>query len=195
MTDQNPDHRITREDRLKAHHESINDVSPDFERGNDRRQMHTRDKHSRHHHRTQSPRRGFDANYRERDTYLPNTVSTIHDAPLVIKEKPNFKPSGLLAKDSNNIKGIQLKYTEPDDSATPPSAPVYTLFIFKEDSKITRQFPLNTRSWHLIGRDEKVVHLETDHESCSKQHAAIQWRERPYMDSESGSYKKETKYV
>lgn len=102
--------------------------------------------------------------------------------PPQMKEKPNFKPSGLLAKESNNVGGTQLKYTEPVDAAKPPTSPDYYLFIFKKASKIPIKYKLNNRSYHLIGRDEKIVDLETDDNTCSKQHAVIQFRSRPVTD-------------
>ncbi|CCH40858.1 hypothetical protein BN7_392 [Wickerhamomyces ciferrii] len=102
--------------------------------------------------------------------------------PQPPKEKPNFKPSGLLAKESNNIKGTQLKYTEPEDSINPTDSPIYYLFIFKKNSKIPQEYKLNNKSYHLIGRDETIVDLSTDDESCSKQHAVIQFRSRPIID-------------
>lgn len=109
------------------------------------------------------------------------------------KERPNFKPTGLLAKDSNNVAGVQLKYTEPQDSAPPEKE--YILFLFSEDSKVTRQFPL-VKASTLIGRDEQVVDLRTDDESCSKQHAVVQFRNvarsvKPYiidLESSNGTF-------
>jgi smad nuclear-interacting protein 1 len=111
----------------------------------------------------------------------------------ILKEKPNFKPTGLLAKESNNIDGVQLKYTEPDDACLPPKEPEYLLFIFMPDSKVTRQYSLNGKSSHLIGRDEKVVDLLTTHETCSKQHAVIQFREIQEQDPESSRIVKHVK--
>lgn len=106
-----------------------------------------------------------------------------NDKPPPPKVKPNFKPSGLLAKESNNIKGTQLKYTEPKDACSAPSSPDYYLFVFKKGSKIPREYKLNNKGYHLMGRDEKVVDLETDHDSCSKQHSVIQFRLVPVSDS------------
>lgn len=101
---------------------------------------------------------------------------------VVVKEKPNFKPTGLLAKESNNIGGIQLKYTEPQDGCGPPKNQEYILYIFHPNTDTTNRYNLNTKHFHLIGRDEKVVDLKTDDDTCSKQHAVIQFRERPEKD-------------
>jgi smad nuclear-interacting protein 1 len=95
----------------------------------------------------------------------------------IVKEKPNFRPSGVLAKESNNINGIALKYTAPQDSTNPPTTQTYQIFSFKEGAKIPKTYNL-TRSFYLIGRDEKVVDIKTDDETCSKQHAVIQFRRR-----------------
>lgn len=117
------------------------------------------------------------------------------EIPQPPKEKPNFKPSGLLAKESNNIAGTQLKYTEPKDAASPPNSPDYYLFIFKKGSKIPREYKLNHKKFHLIGRDEKLVDLETDDDTCSKQHAVIQFRSRPITDDQGKTTQQVKPYI
>jgi smad nuclear-interacting protein 1 len=105
------------------------------------------------------------------------------DGPPIVKEKPNFKPSGLLAKESNSVNGVALKYVAPQDGRTPPESPTYHLYSFKEGAKIPKIYEL-TKGYYLIGRDEKVVDIKTDDETCSKQHAVIQFRERSVVNSE-----------
>lgn len=38
--------------------------------------------------------------------------------------------------------------------------------------------PLHRREWYLFGKDREVAHIPTDHPSCSRQHAVIQFRKR-----------------
>jgi pSer/pThr/pTyr-binding forkhead associated (FHA) protein len=39
---------------------------------------------------------------------------------------------------------------------------------------------IHRQSAYLIGRDRKIADFPVDHPSCSKQHAAIQYRSMPY---------------
>ncbi|KAH3679934.1 hypothetical protein WICMUC_000677 [Wickerhamomyces mucosus] len=106
-------------------------------------------------------------NYREK---TPSTA--------IVKKKPNFKPSGLLAKESNNFKGIQLKYNEPGDSPSDLSQleHEYFLYSYKKHSNIPSEHALNGKKFHLLGRDDKVVDIWINEDSISKQHAVIQFR-------------------
>lgn len=113
---------------------------------------------------------------------------------MIVKEKPNFKPSGLLAKDSNNIGGIRLKYTEPEDAAWPPSSPTYHIYSFVNGAKVPETRELRGKNFFLFGRDANVVDIRTDHESCSKQHAVIQFRKRSKAD-ENGKITESIMYV
>jgi len=93
------------------------------------------------------------------------------------KQKPNFKPTGLLAKESNTLTGtkIVLKYNEPPEARKPPSSQKWQLFVFK-GADVVDEIPLYTRSCWLIGREGAVADLLVEHPSCSKQHAVIQFR-------------------
>lgn len=122
-----------------------------------------------------------------------NNTLVAADGKPIVKEKPNFKPSGLLAKESNNINGIALKYTTPKDSINPPKTPSYHIYSFKQGSQDPIIYDL-VKSYYLIGRDEKVVDIETDDETCSKQHAVIQFREISTIDS-NGNKTTMIKYV
>ncbi|KAK4889913.1 hypothetical protein LTR27_011336 [Elasticomyces elasticus] len=75
------------------------------------------------------------------------------------KQKPNFEPTGLLAKEANTVAGTTtvLKYHEPPEGRKPSP---------KEQWRIV---------W-LCGRDKKVTDLLLEHPSTSKQHAVIQFR-------------------
>lgn len=126
-----------------------------------------------------------DSGRSNRRSFRESPLALQRSEQTIVKEKPNFKPTGLLAKESNNIEGVRLKYTEPEDAHAPPEEAEYLLFIFMPDSKVTRHYSLNVKSYHLIGRDERVVDLQTQDESCSKQHAVIQFRERPEVDTQT----------
>ena len=44
-------------------------------------------------------------------------------------EKPNFGSSGLLAKETNTVKGVELKYNEPPEARKPLKN--WRLYVFK----------------------------------------------------------------
>jgi smad nuclear-interacting protein 1 len=98
------------------------------------------------------------------------------DKPIV-KEKPNFKPTGLLAKEANTVTGtkIVLKYNEPPEARKPSASQKWQLYIFKGDD-IVDELPLYTQSCWLLGREAAVVDVHVEHPSASKQHAVIQFR-------------------
>ncbi len=89
--------------------------------------------------------------------------------------KPNFKQSGLLAKASNTLNGTAMKYFEPPDSHMPSPKRTIALYVFEGD-KLVEKILLNKRSWYLFGRDVTVSHITLSDNSCSKQHAVIQFR-------------------
>ena len=48
--------------------------------------------------------------------------------------KPNFAPSGLLAKETNTVQGVQLKYNEPPEARKPLKN--WRLYVFKGKDQI-----------------------------------------------------------
>lgn len=48
--------------------------------------------------------------------------------------KPNFSNSGLLAKESNQVKGVALKYHEPPEARKPVQN--WRLYVFKGDEQV-----------------------------------------------------------
>ncbi|CAN6673314.1 hypothetical protein TRVA0_048S00650 [Trichomonascus vanleenenianus] len=90
------------------------------------------------------------------------------------QEKVNYKQSGLLAKETNTVNGSVLKYQEPEDAHLPETSKQYRLVVFEGDD-IVKTVKLN-QSLFLLGRDPNVCHIVLDTPSCSKQHAAIQFR-------------------
>ncbi|KIW14996.1 hypothetical protein PV08_07783 [Exophiala spinifera] len=95
------------------------------------------------------------------------------------KQKPNFRPSGLLAAASNTVTtssgNIILKYHEPPEARKPPSSQRWRLYVFKGE-EIVDTLDLYTQSCWLFGREVSVCDYALEHPSCSKQHAVIQFR-------------------
>lgn len=96
------------------------------------------------------------------------------DAEAPEDDAPNFKPSGLLAAESNQKNGVALKYHEPPEARKPKHP--WRLYEYK-DAKEQEMIVLGAQSAYLLGRDRTVVDIPLDHPSCSKQHAVIQFRQ------------------
>lgn len=88
--------------------------------------------------------------------------------------------SGKLTEDRNTFNGVVIKYSEPPESRMPKKR--WRLYQFKGEEALPTLY-IHRQSAYLIGRDRKVADLPVDHPSCSKQHAALQYRlvtfERP----------------
>lgn len=89
------------------------------------------------------------------------------------KQKPNFGLSGKLTEETNTYRGVVIKYSEPPEARKPKRR--WRLYPFKGDKALQTLY-IHRESAYLIGRDRKVVDLPVDHPSCSKQHAALQYR-------------------
>lgn len=89
------------------------------------------------------------------------------------KEKPNFELSGKLTEDMNTVNGVVIKYSEPEDAKKPKRR--WRLYPFKGE-KVLPTLYIHRQSAYLMGRDRKVADIPLDHPSCSKQHAALQYR-------------------
>ncbi|KAJ6015192.1 hypothetical protein N7540_009783 [Penicillium herquei] len=114
------------------------------------------------------------------DAFTANEVVQSGEAPPPEKQKPNFNRSGRLAAESNTVQvqggeGIVLKYHEPPEARKPPPKEAWRLYVFKGED-LLEMVELNERSCWLIGRERAVVDFPLDHPSCSKQHAALQFR-------------------
>lgn len=70
---------------------------------------------------------------------------------------------------------VVLKYHEPPEARKAPAKEPWRLYVFKGD-ELLEVVELGERSCWLIGRERLVVDFPLDHPSCSKQHAAIQFR-------------------
>lgn len=97
--------------------------------------------------------------------------------PLPEKQKPNWKPTGLLAKEANTVAGTStvLKYHEPAEARKPPTKEQWRMYVFKKKDLLDT-VQLYQRSCWLAGRDQHVTDLTLEHPSISKQHAVIQFR-------------------
>ncbi|KAF4215845.1 hypothetical protein CNMCM8980_004174 [Aspergillus fumigatiaffinis] len=117
----------------------------------------------------------------QNDAYSSSEVARTGEssAPPPEKEKPNFGNTGRLAAETNtvNVSGgtVVLKYHEPPEARKPPAKDPWRLYVFKGDD-LLEVVELAERSCWLIGRERLVADFPLDHPSCSKQHAAIQFR-------------------
>ncbi|CAN6470795.1 unnamed protein product [Victoria cruziana] len=90
------------------------------------------------------------------------------------KQKPSFELSGKLAEETNRVKGITLLFTEPPDARKPDIR--WRLYVFKAGEVLNEPLYVHRQSCYLFGRERRVADVPTDHPSCSKQHAVIQFR-------------------
>lgn len=118
------------------------------------------------------------------------------------KQKPNLGLSGALTAETNTYKGHVIKYSEPPEAKVPKKK--WRLYPFKGDEAL-KVIYLHRQSAYMIGRLTDICEIPVEHPSCSKQHAAIQFRAvkitkesgrdilsvRPYiidLESSNGTY-------
>jgi smad nuclear-interacting protein 1 len=89
-------------------------------------------------------------------------------------EQPNFAVTGLLTKGMNVVNGVEVAYVPPLDAKEPSVR--WRLYVFRGKEAIDEPIRLYGRAHFLFGRDRVVVDVPTDHPSCSKQHAVVQYR-------------------
>jgi len=95
------------------------------------------------------------------------------------KLEPNLNNSGLLAAATNIVKHADgtstvLKYNEPPEARKPAEG--WRIYVFKGKDQFDL-LHIYRQSAYLAGRDKAVVDIHTEHPSCSKQHAAFQFRQ------------------
>jgi len=110
----------------------------------------------------------------------------------VEKEKPNFALSGKLTEDKNMCNGVVVKYSEPPEARKPKRR--WRLYPFKGDEALPL-LHIHRQSAFLLGRDRKVADIPIDHPSCSKQHAALQYRLVPYQREDGSTGKRIRLYI
>lgn len=138
--------------------------------------------------RSRSPRRHSPAPFQRSKRPLPSQNDAFKGedgdgspaAPAVERQKPNYRPSGLLAAAANTVKtsgggNIVLKYHEPAEARKPSASQTWRLYVFKGDD-IVDTLDLFSQSCWLFGREASVCDYLVEHPSCSKQHAVIQFR-------------------
>ncbi|CAH8261203.1 unnamed protein product [Arabidopsis lyrata] len=91
------------------------------------------------------------------------------------KEEPSFELSGKLAEETNRYRGITLLFNEPPEARKPSER--WRLYVFKDGEPLNEPLCLHRQSCYLFGRERRIADIPTDHPSCSKQHAVIQYRE------------------
>jgi len=119
---------------------------------------------------------------------MPGSENPSHDSlakmkaaeeALEVKEndkvKPSFELSGKLAAETNKVRGIALLFNEPPDARKPTIR--WRLYVFKGGEALTEPLYIHRQSCYLFGRERRVADVPTDHPSCSKQHAVIQFRQ------------------
>ena len=122
---------------------------------------------------------GVDANGKDLNAY-PET----ENLPELPKEKPTFELSSLLRQEANaNERGKFIDYDEPEDKCLPQDYGLrLRLYTFKGDEEIEKPISLAHKSRYIFGRDRDAVDIPTDHPSCSKQHAVLQFRNQRKTD-------------
>jgi smad nuclear-interacting protein 1 len=125
-------------------------------------------------------RRAFDGPPSPEPTYEygkpaePGNGEEKKDEPEIKKEKPDFSLSGKLQQAAMPERnGVKLKWMEPPDAVKPNRR--WRLYPFKGDETLD-PIPLHRKACFIFGRDRAVVDVPTDHPSCSKQHAVLQFR-------------------
>ncbi|KAL5113497.1 hypothetical protein ACEQ8H_008633 [Pleosporales sp. CAS-2024a] len=140
-----------------------------------KRRRRTRSRSASPHRRTNKPRPSPPVSFRGLDDSR-HAPSRYGGAPAD-KEKPNFKPTGALAKAANRVEGttISLKYHEPAEARKPPASEPWRIFVF-QGPDVVDTIELWQKSCWLLGRSHAVADHVLDHPSASSQHAAIQFR-------------------
>ncbi|KYQ48892.1 Smad nuclear-interacting protein 1 [Trachymyrmex zeteki] len=177
------DHRSGRRDHSRRDDEKQND-----KRKHERSPLRRENSHPRHRERNERSRskdRRDDSSRRRNDQHKQKRSpeetrvkressaewgkSTVKEE----KEKPNFELSGKLTEDMNTVNGVVIKYSEPLDAKKPKRR--WRLYPFKGEKALPTLY-IHRQSAYLMGRDRKVADIPLDHPSCSKQHAALQYR-------------------
>ncbi|MED6184119.1 hypothetical protein PIB30_044309 [Stylosanthes scabra] len=91
------------------------------------------------------------------------------------KQKPSFELSGKLAAETNRFRGVTLLFNEPPEARKPDIK--WRLYVFKNGEVLNEPLYIHRQSCYLFGRERRVADIPTDHPSCSKQHAVIQFRQ------------------
>ncbi|EIE26201.1 SMAD/FHA domain-containing protein, partial [Coccomyxa subellipsoidea C-169] len=91
-----------------------------------------------------------------------------------VEVEPNFGLSGKLAEESNTVRGVVMLHNEPPEARKPSLR--WRLYTFKNGEPFGEPLYIHRQSCYLFGRERRVADVPTDHPSCSKQHAVLQYR-------------------
>ncbi|KAE8387748.1 hypothetical protein ETB97_000160 [Aspergillus alliaceus] len=177
-------HRSPEERRHRRHRDR--DAHDNKERSSKNHRTKSRSRSASRRSRSPSSRdpvRSRNALPSQKDAYTTEVSQQDSSALPPEKEKPNFANTGRLAAESNTVDvsgggKVVLKYHEPPEARKPPAKDPWRLYVFKGED-LLEVVELNERSCWLIGREQLVVDFPLEHPSCSKQHAALQFR---YVD-------------
>ncbi|KAK4576228.1 hypothetical protein RGQ29_026971 [Quercus rubra] len=146
------------------------------------------DRHHKSRHRSQSPQPAADSRDRDEVTDLRGSEERNNENDSVAKmkaaqealeakekQKPSFELSGKLAAETNRVKGVTLLFNEPPEARKPDVR--WRLYVFKGGEVLNEPLYIHRQSCYLFGRERRVADIPTDHPSCSKQHAVIQFRQ------------------
>nr|XP_023903179.1 FHA domain-containing protein DDL-like isoform X1 [Quercus suber]POE46697.1 fha domain-containing protein ddl [Quercus suber] len=146
------------------------------------------DGHHKSRHRSQSPQPAADSRDRDKVTNLRGSEERNNENDSVAKmkaaqealeakekQKPSFELSGKLAAETNRVKGVTLLFNEPPEARKPDVR--WRLYVFKGGEVLNEPLYIHRQSCYLFGRERRVADIPTDHPSCSKQHAVIQFRQ------------------
>ncbi|CAK9175520.1 unnamed protein product [Ilex paraguariensis] len=146
------------------------------------------DRHQRSRHRSRSPAAAADNRMRDEVTNSrgvehrddeDDSVSKMKAAEGALeakeKQKPSFELSGKLAAETNRVRGVTLLFNEPPDARKPDVR--WRLYVFKGGEVLNEPLYVHRQSCYLFGRERRVADIPTDHPSCSKQHAVLQYRQ------------------
>ncbi|XP_047330358.1 FHA domain-containing protein DDL [Impatiens glandulifera] len=109
------------------------------------------------------------------------------------KQKPSFELSGKLADETNRVKGVTLLFNEPPDARKPDIR--WRLYVFKGGEALNDPLYVHRQTCYLFGRERRVADIPTDHPSCSKQHAVLQYRLVEKEQPDGMLKKKVTPYI
>ncbi|KAL8226511.1 hypothetical protein R6Q57_016343 [Mikania cordata] len=151
--------------------------------------------HQRTRHRSRSPPREEGNNSREdHRNGNDDSVARMRAAEEALetkeKQKPSFELSGKLAAETNRVKGVTLLFTEPPDARKPEIR--WRLYVFKGGEVLNEPLYVHRQTCYLFGRERRVADIPTDHPSCSKQHAVLQYRQVE-KEQPDGMLKKEVR--
>jgi smad nuclear-interacting protein 1 len=69
---------------------------------------------------------------------------------------------------------VVLVYNEPPEARKPSAR--WRLYVFKDGAPHGDPLHIHRQPSYLFGRERRVADIPTDHPSCSKQHAVLQFR-------------------